>query len=323
MNLYEWEIWHVYSSYLEINPMCLEEVGRQLVHSGISVCSMHRDGQTHWRTSDGIQSGHTIFRKDMRGGGCEISFKVDGREVTDDISFTKEAWFEAGYFRFSEMRVFGDERPLPPPYVRAFLGECRLVCKEASLEIVLYPIIKIFESGVMLVTMRIISPVGEMSLEEFINTQVNLFNLTFDRVEVPPSLSKIATHAYHHALKQWPIHLRACLLYLAKGHDLAVDQLTRVVSSGGFSFPLAPLSSEEEDNSFDTLSSLANTLFNVVAFVLSKPRLGLDFLIRGQKRLASVGNFWVGRPHVHLVRFEEQQETSKANQDKHGMAFTN
>jgi len=50
-----------------------------------------------------------------------------------------------------------------------------------------------------------------------------------------------------------------------------------------------------------------------LAFVISEPRKGFSFLLQGQKKLIELGDYWVGRPHIHLFSFDEQKNSAYEN----------
>jgi len=138
---------------------------------------------------------------------------------------------------------------------------------------------------------------------------------------VPPAISKFATMAYYHAHKKWKFRHRLALLYLQRAHDRAIQEQTVTDSEGDFIFDLAPLSSSEEEGYWERLSSFALTTFYTVAFIIAGPRLNLRFLLRGQRAIPVIGNYWSGRPHIYLTRFDDQRETARENEEAHGVAF--
>jgi hypothetical protein len=98
--------------------------------------------------------------------------------------------------------------------------------------------------------------------------------------------------------------------------NLAVRQRTRESSDDSFSFELAPWSGEQ-----DTLQSIALTIFHTCAYLLVGPRKGIAYILFGQPIPPSLGEYWSGRPHIHLIRFEEQLETAKENEVRHRSEF--
>lgn len=320
MDLYEWEIWHNYSTYLSVQKIDLESVAKILVESELAVCAMSRDGRTFWRSDSGIKAGLTKIAPNSYNTHATIQIKCDHGDDIDLEDFAQEAWYQTAYFRFNETMLFGESAPLPPAYLKAYMGQFNFVSND-GFSVHCYPIIKLFETGILLIELRTISPEQPIPLEMFINNYVNLGREPFNKVEVPPAVTKYATYAYYQNKRKWPIHLRAGLLYMERGHEIAVKEHTRSSTSGDFTFEFAPLSGTESDEHFETLSSVALTLFNIIGYLISKPRKGINYIIRGQKQLITMGNYWAGRPHIYLIRFENQKDNSKENEKHNSSSF--
>lgn len=307
----DWDVWHVYSSFLDSRKIDLEEAAVALVQSGVAVCALHRDGLTWWHADRGVRSGITNIDLATRQSQAKIKLVVDGGGESGLTGYAAEAWYQASHFRFNELRVFGDTPRMPPPYVRAVLGELHLTSNETGFIAIIYPIIKLFENGVVLVEFRTMAPKREIDLDEFIDRFVNLAFVPFDEIAVPPAISVLATKAFYHSARSWPPHLRAVLAWLERSHETAVKDQTRETPSGDFVARLAPLAMGE--GQVDTLSSLAKTLYSVIGFVLSKPRRGIAFVLRGQRHLTVPGGWWSGRPHVYLLDFVGQCASAQEN----------
>jgi hypothetical protein len=319
MQLYEWEIWHTYTSYVEVGEVDLVYLAEHLVESGMAHLALHRDGLTVWKVKEGVGKGHTTFS--LAPDGHHAEFKVEPQgDAPKMADFAAEAWWQACYFRFGELRLFGTEMPLPHPYIRLFPGQCNLARDDQNEVVRLYPSIVIFESGIVIIEFRTISPDREISLSDFITGAVNLFQEPFDSIHVPPALSSLASRAWYHSGRKWKFHQRAALLLLERDHDLAIAQRTLTEDEGEFVFDLAPLSSSD-DPGFEQLSSLALTIFHTLAYMMGRPRKGLGFLLRGQQRIPEIGGFWSGRPHIHLIRFQDQREIATDNEEAHAASF--
>ena len=235
--------------------------------------------------------------------------------------FAAEAWYQASYFRSGEMRMFGEDGDLPTRYLRTYLGQCNLISTtKPKSTVLLYPVLIIYESGVVLLELRTIAPRSPTRLRQFVARSVNLAQFSFEFVEAPPGLVKLATQAYYHSYRKWSIFYRLALVWLQRGHDKAVRQMTRHHKEGDFGFDLAQMSAEDSKRS-EKLSTFALTVFQTAAFVIGRPRSSLGFLLRGQKRTPQLGDFWSGRPHIYLIRFEDQCDTALENEHRHKTAF--
>jgi hypothetical protein len=322
LDVHEWEAWHTYTTYFLVPAVDLNFAAQRLVESGIAVCAILRDGRTYWRSGATVGSGTAIIDRDPWADEAKFGFRPDADCHIALDGFALECWGQACKFRFSELRLFGQDWHLPPPYVRAFLGLCNLISEEEPKRAVrLYPVLLIYESGVVLLELRTISPSFPMPLDRFISEAVNLFRHLFDRIEAAPGLSMAATHSYYHSKPRMSFGQRAALLWLLRRHQSAVHRLTRSDKVGDFTFELAPLGSGDDSRPCENLETFALTLFHTVAFLLGRPRIGLAFLVRGQKRTPKLGGYWSGRPHVYLTRFEGQCKTASENESRHKKAF--
>ena len=173
----------------------------------------------------------------------------------------------------------------------------------------------------MMLELRTIAPESSIPLPQFIAGSVNLFQFLFERVEAPPGLVKLATQAYYHSRREWSILYRGALVWLQWGHETAVRQLTRRHKDGDFGFDLVPTNSEEGVKRSESLRTFILTVFHTAAFAISRPRSGIAFLLSGQKRTAQLGDYWSGRPHIHIIRFDGQCDTASENERLHGDAF--
>jgi hypothetical protein len=315
----EWEIWHTYTSFLEATTVDLKKSARRLVSLEIAECAMVSDGKTYWRASDQVGTGSTIIEVAAPGSESKFKLQLDDGCHQKPQGFALEAWGHASMFLLSEHRLFGEESALPRPYLRAYLGKCVLskTQEKKTSQVHLYPVLIVYESGVVIIEFRMIGPSAGISLQDFITGGVNLFQYKFDHVEVTPGLSKLATRAYHLSLENWGFFQRIRLAWLQAGHNLAVRQRTRKEVDESFSFDLAPLSGSEGSD----LKAIALTIFHTAAFIVGDPKPGLAFLLKGQPAAPMVGSFWSGRPHIHLVRFGNQCKTASENEAKHGPNF--
>lgn len=320
--IYEWEVWHTYTSHFTAHGLDLDFAARRLVESEVALCAVHRDGRMYWRSGRDVGSGMAVIEREEYEDQAEFHFKPDAGCRVPLRGFPAESWAQACKFRFSERRVFGDDRPLPPPYVRAFLGQCNMVSYgESPFSIRLYPVLLIYESGVLVLELRLIGPDTPMSIEQFILGAENLYRQSFDLIEVPPGLSKLATRAYYHRIVRPSLLRRAAVVWGERRHDVAVTQLTRSHKEGDFTYDLAPLSPPSIEVPRENLSGFALTIFETAGFVLSRPRSGLAFVLAGQKQSPELGSFWSGRPHIYLTRFKDQCDTASENQKRHSEAF--
>lgn len=312
MRIHEWEVWYTYSTYLDAPLDDLDSLAQLLVREGVAQCSLHSNGRTYWLTEGGLQSGLTSIDVEPNLEKASFSLKTsDGGPVNID-GFSREAWHQAVQFRFGEIRTFGDDLNAVPSHVRLFLGNFELTCTDANLCVSCYPVLKLYESGAVILEFRVINPGSPIDCKDFVERFVRLSRKCFDQVEVPPDIARLATRTYYQYYNVLPIHLRIPLVKVLARNDALLAEETHREPRGDFEFDYVPLTKEQGSN--ETLSSISQTVFHLVTFVMSRPRTGLSYALLGQRHMVRVGNVWAGRPHVHLIRFDEQGKTSEENE---------
>lgn len=308
MKIQAWQIWHVFSTYLPKPIENIHQAAVDLVEAAVVECAMLGDGITIWRDGASIHVDETTVTPSERGTRATITFPSETRPP----DFALEALYTSGYLRFGELQAFGDEGPVP--YVRALLGECRLENDDRITTF--YPVLKLYETGVLLLELRVFSPPGETAVERLVRDYVNVFQVTFARAHVPAAVAALAPAAqadWAHA-RPWT---RAALLWLNRRHRMAVEERTDLDDEGPFEYSSCELPS---DGSGETLATVALTTASVIAYVVSRPRTGLALIARGQRPILSIGS-WSSRPHVYLLKFSDQQTSAAANEERHRAAF--
>lgn len=318
LELEEWEIWHTYTTYLDSPRLNLEVGALVLVNSGVADCVMSSDGHTWWHGDDGVAQGITKFKIDPVTGAGSFTLSKEEHSAGLPKGFALEAWGQAAYFIIGEHRVLGDEPSLSDAYIRAYLGKC-VVTKGsengAASQSYLYPILVIYASGVLVLEFRMIGPHKPVQLEQFITSAVNLPRERLTQVLVNPGLARNATTAYYRS-SPVPFFKRFRYSYLQQLHNLAIRQRTATHQDEAFSFDLSPWSGESE-----SLRSVALSIFHTCSYLVTGPRTGIPFLLFGPRLPPNLGEFWSGRPHIHLIRFKDQMETASENEFVHGGAF--
>ena len=303
-----WQIWHVYSTYLPKPIHNLHQAAADLVAANLVDAVMVSDGTSIWRTKDGgIGVGETTVDVEGRGTRAEIGFP-------DPLPppYALEGLFVGAYMRYGEQHAFGEESPVP--YLRAILGECRL--EKNGHATTLYPVLKLYATGVLLVELRVFSPPEATAFKEFVVRFENLAMDEFTTAHVPPAVARFAPFTQNANFKN-PFR-RLSLALAGWLHTSAVEERTTDVDGGDFSYQSCELPIAE--GSRETLAGLALTIASVAAYIVSRPRHGLALVVRGQRPILSIGD-WTGRPHVYLLRFDGQEDSAAANESKFRAAF--
>jgi hypothetical protein len=222
-------------------------VARRLVRHGVAECAVTSEGAAWWATDD-IRVGEdriAPIRSDTRPvatgvvdvrpapGGAHSSVRLPPDLLQH--AYAAEGLLSWAWSRHAEVRLFGDG-PLPPRYVWAQLGACTFtaVAPEAR-RIVLYPQLKIFESGVVVVHLRMLSPERPVLVEEFINRYLNAGLAAYRWVNVPLGIAAWSPLAAPESgVNRW--YRRPRTAYLQWYHQRAVARHATVDEGGDFAF---------------------------------------------------------------------------------------
>jgi hypothetical protein len=170
--LEEWEIWYTFSTYLKAQINNLEAVAKLLVESEIADCCVISSGETFCRTDNGVVSGKTVLELSGDLKKFSAEFKANSVEVADFTRYARETWLAGIQFLYGEARQISQGRELPTPHIRAFLQPICLV-KEEDRITRLYPVIVLYQSGVLLIELRMIAPDDSVEISDFIRNYGN------------------------------------------------------------------------------------------------------------------------------------------------------
>jgi hypothetical protein len=317
--LEKWEIWYTFSTYFTARISNLEIVAKLLVEFEIADCSVMSSGETFCRTDSGIASGKTVL--ELSGDLKKVSaeFKANSIEEAEFTPYAHETWLIGVQFLYGEARQISQGRELPTPHLRAFLKPIRLVKKEERITS-LYPVIVLYQSGVLLIEFRMIAPDDSVELSDFICNYVNIQQYDYDFAIVPTIISVLAPEAYqYYSNTKINIFQRLNILVNKKKQRKSFQVLSRKVEFGDFEFEVAPLECTENK---ETITSVAQTLFSIVGFVIKSPISSIGLLIKGTPKLPKIGQYWIGRPHIHVVQHSNQLDSSSSNEESNKESFS-
>lgn len=245
--LRDWQILFGYASHFTDSIPSLEILARRLVQHGVVECAFLSDGEAWWPASSVGVSPYIGEPRPVEHGTVELRMSSDLRRA--QIKFDKvpegfpfEALGQSAALRYQELSVFGP-RDTPPRYVRAYLGKCCFINDESKLQ--LYPHLKIFENGVVLVYFRAFSPETPLPLARFLQRYVNAPLTTFRKVLVPPGIAYWAPLAApDEGIFKWNRRLMTARDHYH--HRKVIAEATSVESDSSFSFPLVSLSAPRE-----------------------------------------------------------------------------
>lgn len=199
----EWEVWHTYATYLDCPGLDLLSGASKLVESEVAECVVSSTGRTFWRSSERVAQGITSVSVNPQTGAGSFKLVADDKSVETPKGFALEAWGQAALFIIGELRVLG-EHSFADEYIRAYLGKIVVTAiegDESTSELNLYPVLVIYQSGVLILELRMIGPFGPIPLSDFIQYAVNLPRLKLSKALVNPGLARNATAAYYRSTR--------------------------------------------------------------------------------------------------------------------------
>ncbi len=297
----DWNIWHSYSTYFLRPVPDLLEAGRKLVASNLAALAFVPESWIWHRLPDGLVAGDSLM--------------IDRRPYHPQalVTFPKtltpyafECAYQAAMMDVIETHLLWSPTGHPPNYLRAFLTECRLQLE--NWEVNLYPQIKLYEGGVLIVHLRVVAADTTCDLDAFIEDHVNLFQHVANSMEIPPSLLRWYARSMLNDRGGGFLGPRRFLRLL----DRWIARKTEVKESGDFSYPFVPV----DDPDLQELLRLGPEPLGLRYLGRMIERCTAEVLLRGRTswlRAVSIedvmGSFWSGRPSVHLISFEDQPLT--------------
>lgn len=316
--LEEWETWYTFSTYLKSSSYDLEKLAREVVENEISDCAILSSGKTFCRGAKEVIEGLTLLEVSGDKEEASITFEHEYKEDPLLTSYASESWYAGSQFLYAQERQVAYIDDFPALHVRAFLRPFIFTKKEERITSV-YPVIVFYQTGVLTIEFRIIGPDDPIAIQEFIKNFINIYQCDYDHVFVPVALGTLSPTAFSiYEDKRGGILSRRKIVKNREKNKSAYSQLSSVINSGDFEFEMAPLA---KAGSRETFTSVAQTLFMVIGYLVSKPSRDAEYILRGIPTLPEVGNYWSGRPHVHIIRHSDQKDTASENEASHKNSF--
>lgn len=336
MKISNWEAWYTYSSFIPHRSINLTEMAHRFVLSGVAASTFHSDGMVWWSDDGGVRH-HSISLAQVRSDG-RFQLPPDASELS---AYELEGIGQSVRLRASELDLFKIDGELRPRYLRAVLPPYRLERPHGLTTI--YPHIKVFESGVASVELRVFSaPKNALDLNEFINGIVRLPMINHEVELAPPATARLSPIATRIG-SGYPFWKRAIVAWFQHGHAQGVLEEQSSERCGDFvhDFVEPPQSAEPVD-----LKNVGRTLLALTAlFTEDHPLVHLGrlperrgeedssrwsvgdllqaarYVIGGEPAALEQTRFWSGRRHFHLIDYEGQAPTATENEQQWGEEF--
>lgn len=319
--LEEWEIWHTFSTYITANQINLDLVAEKLVTLDLADCVILSSGSTICRTKESIARVKTELQLSGDGNSASINFSSDKYKLEDLTPYSLETWTIGSYFLFCESKLQLRDSVFPSSHLRAFLKPV-ILGKQTESTIYrtqLYPVVILYQTGVLTIEFRMFSPSNPVDLNDFIRDYVELHEINYDLAIVTPPIANLAAESYHSAsINKKSISEFIRYQKAKKENFLLSKKISQKVSLGDFEFEFIPLPNEDKK---ECITSLAQTFFVVLGFLIESPISFLSFIFSKRQNSFNVGDYWIGKPHVHIVRHSEQQLLSSSNREFHKASF--
>ena len=323
--LQEWEIWHQYTTYVLDHPIDTQLAAASLTCDGIARCARVFGGKFHWAEGGETREASPIISIGRNGMG-----ELDLRTVPRMDPYALEGLYQSSWFEASEAKLLTSDILAPASYTRAFMGICRLVDQEGSFD--LYPLIKVYSTGILQVTFRMMCPSGGgIPIHEFIHTYRDLARREFDHVLIPASL--LENHAKHYLTSSRGTVSRGLRRKAWGSLPQYIAQHSESIDTGEFQFEVAPLfcrglrvglsdagqltmlPAQGSEPSY-VLEELAEVILSATSRALARSR----WMNRAghENRL---GDFRLGKPHIYITAHSNQKWRASKNEEVHREEF--
>lgn len=181
--LRDWSVTHAYSSYYLEAIKDLDAAAAALVRSGVASVAYVADGAAYWTKGAELKTGvpELQMREHETHGNIKMPEGIDG--------WAAQGLIKALFHRFSEKKVI---TPLPAPhheYLRAAMEPS--VLRFGEDEVTVVPSLKLYRTGVFVVSYEVFGSEDAMGIAELVDKQVNLFARWCDEAWVPAAVAKI------------------------------------------------------------------------------------------------------------------------------------
>lgn len=311
MTITDWDIWHSYSSYffeeLVSSEITLGTIAKKLIESNFCPLVFASTTDFWFKEKDEVKrSKLEIGTLNMK----EFKYSVPKSIVPIFLKgYPLLLLKESSRMWFSEWKLFSEEYRNSFPYIRCFLNPCYL--KTDLRTIGLYPQLKLYSNGVFILSFREISSKEPFYIEPFINNDVNLSQLEFDNILIPPEFIKINSKGF--ALDQPLLQIllnRNKIRDSLKEIDEVIEHNTEEIT-GDFKFNVVPISlkTESKFNFEDLIEIIRENLF----FVVNPPSKRIL-----RRKIHYLTTYRTIRPSIYILEFENQPNTSLEILEQYG-----
>lgn len=323
MEIRQFNCFYNYAIGLNLTEVDLVKTSKNLLKSGFTKAICFSDLKAIYIDEDGKSQVEWI-RPEGRQWDSSWNIKFSDKvpsDIVHDLAYCLE-------LSFQEQRIEGVESKRSPPYLRAALPPVVLVKDDE--ETVLFPWLKIYSDGVMILSFQIDSSLEGMDESDFIKSVVNIFQRYFDQIFVHGELQRLDAELLipeaftsdlslgGQKIKGW----RSTRL-IKKLRAESRRKLDESLASEGREFEVGDelwllhhiACADDEDgweSTFDLCRSIyVNAISSLVASTSKDDRANSGELL-----------MWQGRPSVSIMRFKDQPDNKQDLYKKFGLSMS-
>jgi hypothetical protein len=287
MDIEHSEIWYTYSSFISgpppIRPEYLADV---LLKSKITNIIFDGDGKYYLLEDQKVKTNE--MKINISPDGHKVEFKMS--DWPDD-PFLKEVLYQCHLNYFSENKLLNLRgNYIDNQYIRFSLNE--ILLKYDGYKVHLYPFVTIYTSSLIaIIEFRAIIDYA-IDIDSFINNFIHL------------SIKEFLTCYSNEYLSIFSKEI----MIESPNSEKDGEQKNIDLENNTFHFKLYEFFLNDEDKK--TLTNVALKIFDVIVYVLNK-----YFNFNKQVNF-SMGDYWVHRPHVHIINFSTQENNARLTVEK-------
>lgn len=280
MKIKDFDIWYSYSSYFIDSLKNIDLLAKNLIEN--KICDII------YFSNDKIlysNNGVIINKKiDIEQNKYDSIGKITLPDGLGDYQL--EGVYQSSSMKIAENSLFTDVFSYNNSYIRGFVSEFSIKCNNSILN--LYPQLKIYNNGIIILTFRMIAGDRVLDIEDFLNNRINLHSAIFEDIFIPKEISKLIVFI---------------LMGKKNKNKKIIEKWTEKIK----------IDSDNEDFNFEKCS-----IKEILKLLDYEPILNFDFIktiifdniIFSCIKDNDFGNYWLGRPTIYLLDYENQPNKS-------------
>lgn len=308
INLTKWNVWSNYTSFF-VNEMDLDKVAHCLVESGLCQFTFrsHTNGIL-WSDNGKIKEDN--LQIDLKEHSTKTTMKFP-KGLKD---YPLECAYQSGSLRFFETYLLHEFVDRKYDYIRAFTGV--ILIRIDGHEMRLYPQFKIWGNGVFSLLLRIFSPSQSISEDSLINNHINLFRHKASEIYLPPKVIELDAIEY---MSDFELRKRDRSEFTEYFNEIRqqIDESSFRVDDTEFEFIVCPADIElDKDKDDPNFMSIIDYMFSSLSASINQ------LYIDSKAKKNILGDFWIGRPQVMIIDFEENNQKASENEKQFVSEFS-